>query len=398
MAFGKFCPWHSPKGDETFVDNILYITYVAFVDNAFSGVRTKIIGQITAMQEQGFHVDRINQYGKAAQLVDCSDNTTQVFSFPFFRRFSLLKAVEAALSQRQYTAAYIRFQFFSEDVRRITALLKKKGVRVVLEIPTYPYEQELHQQGPKGEVKLFCDRIFRKSCLRNIDRIATVSHDKQIMGLPCINILNGLDFSSHPLRTVRQPQENEAHLIAVASMSSWHGYDRLLMGLANYYKDSSRKFNFVFHLVGEGKESGRYRQIVAEQGLEEHVVFHGKQRGEALHEIASGCDIAVGCLGCFRSGITYISALKSREYCAWGLPSVNATPTDILDPKDPNCLFVPDADIPVDMEEVESFYRRVYFRRNLPAEQIAGEIRAKAEALSDVRRVFIPVMNFFREK
>lgn len=380
------------------MDNILYITYVDYAENAFPGVQAKIAGQIAAMQNEGFHVDRINQYGKAAQLVDCDGNNAQVYSFPVFRRFSLLKAVEAAVARRQYLGAYIRFQFFSEDVRRITALLKKKGVRVVLEIPTYPYEQELHQQGPKGEVKLLCDRLFRKACLRSIDRIATVSQDKQIMGLPCINVLNGLDFASLPLRTVRQPQENEAHLIAVASMFPWHGYDRLLNGLAEYYKDGSKTFHFVFHLVGEGKESDHYRQIVAEHGLQEHVVFHGMQRGEALHEIASGCDIAVGCLGCFRSGITYISALKSREYCAWGLPSVNATATDILDPQDPFCLFIPDDESIADMNQIEDFYRRVYFRQGLSAQQVAETIRKKAKDLSDVRRVFIPVMNFFRGK
>lgn len=376
--------------------NILYITYVDFFQGAFPGVEAKIDGHIKSMAAAGYHVDRITQYGNAAQLVDMESGKTELFQAVVSQRFSLLKAVKAALARRHYAAAYIRFQFFSEDVRRMVLCLKKSGAKVLMEIPTFPYEGELHQQGPKGELKLLCDRMFRRACAQNIDVFITVGEgENRIYGTPCIRILNGLDYQKHPLRHVRPGRPNEVHLLAVASMLPWHGYDRVLNGLAHYYKNSGQT-NFVLHLVGEGRESAKYRQLVAEHQLDSHVIFHGMKGGSELNSIADECDVAIGSLAAFRIGITKMSTLKSREYCAWGFPTVNATPTDILDADDPFCLFVPEDESAVDMEAVAAFYQRVYFESGLTAEQIAHAIREKARNRSDVDIVFQPVLDYIR--
>lgn len=377
------------------MNRILYITYVDYCKKAFPGVEAKIAGQIKTMQGASYHVDRINQYENAAQLVNTETGESELFRHPILRRFSILRAVKAAVSRHAYTAAYIRFQFFSEDVRQITALLKKKGVKVLMEFPTFPYEGELHQQGPKGEVKLFCDRLFRKVCCKHIDAFVTQAEEPEIYGVPCIRVLNGLDYSKYPLRSVRPAQPGQLHMLAVASMLPWHGYDRVLNGLADYYRtDSKEKMNIIFHLVGEGKEISKYKEIVDTNSLADHVVFHGMQGGDALLEIASACDIAVGSLAAFRIGLKKMSTLKSREYCAWGFPSVNATETDILDENDPFCLFVPEDESPVRMEEIAAFYNRVYFESQLSAEEIARSIRNAAESCSDVSAVFRPVLDF----
>lgn len=379
------------------VKNILYITYVDYCQGAFPGVEDKIAGQMLAMREAGCHVDRVNQYARGAQLVDGETGAAELFEAGRFRRFSICKAVQAALRRRKYAAAYIRFQFFSEDVRRITALLHKSGARVVMEFPTYPYEGELHRQGWRGEIKLLCDRIFRRACTRNIDGFVTQAEEKAIYGVPCVHVLNGLDYSTHPLRSIRAPRPGEMHLAAVASMLPWHGYDRLLRGMADYYiNKKSSDFNIVLHLVGDGRELALYRQIVAEGGLQDHVVFHGMQGGDALDAVMSGCDIAVGSLAAHRIGLKKLSTLKSREYCAWGFPSINASPTDILSPDDPFCLFVPEDESPVDMAAAVAFYKRVYFEGGLTAMEIAQRIRSAAEAQSDVRAVFRPVIDFIQ--
>lgn len=369
----------------------LYITYVDYHQGSFPGVEAKIAGQMLAMGEADYRVDRVNQFGGGAQLVDSETGRAEMFYAGRFRRFAICKAVETSLKRRTYTAAYIRFQFFSEDVRRIVKRLKSSGVRVLMEFPTYPYEGELHRQGWKGEIKLFCDRLFRGACARYIDAFVTQAEETRIYGVPCVRVLNGLDYSSHPLRDVRPANPGEMHLAAVASMLPWHGYDRLLRGMADYVK-KNRQVRVVLHLVGEGREMAGYRKIVEESGLSDCVVFHGMQGGNALHEIMSGCDIAVGSLAAFRIGLKKLSTLKSREYCAWGFPSVNATETDILNPEDPFCLFVPEEESPVDVEAIADFFHRVYFESGLTAQQIARKIRAEAEACSDVRAVFRPVI------
>lgn len=380
------------------MENILYITYVDYLENAFPGVQAKIASQIGALREAGYHVDLISQYGGAARLAGHGDQDHELFTFPLFRRFSILEATKAALSRRSYTGAYIRFQFFSEDVRRITALLKKHGAKVILEIPTFPYEQELHQQGLKGEIKLFCDRLFRKSCLKHIDRISYPIKYDTILGLPCISIRNGLDYASFPLRSVRQPEEDALHLLVVASMQPWQGYDRLLQGLAAY-NSAPHQTRIVVHMIGDGTELPGYKKFASANGLDGSVIFYGRLDRDSIRSIADGCDLAVGSLGTFRrGGVTCLGTLKSREYCALGLPSVNATPTDILDPSDPFCLYIPEGGAPVDMEQIVEFYRDVYFRSGMTALEIAQSIRRKAMALSDSHVVFQPVIDYFSEK
>lgn len=374
--------------------NFLYITYVDYRQKAFPGVEAKIDGQIGALRQAGYHVDRVNQFGAAAQLVNCVSGEAGLFEAAS-SRFAILAAVKAALSRKTYLGAYIRFQFFSEDVRRMLSLLKKQGVRVVLEIPTYPYDGELKQQGPKGYLKLLCDSLFKPACVRKIDRITTVSDDRQIFGVPCINILNGLDYSALPLRQVRQPDPQELHLIAVASMQPWQGYDRLLEGLADYYRQE-QPVRVVAHLIGDGVSLPGYRKFVSSNGLEDCVHFYGQLDRQGIRRVADGCDLAVGALGTFRrGGVTKLSTLKSREYCALGFPSVNATPTDILDPNDPCCLYIPEDASPVDIPRVVEFYQDVYFRSGKTAEEVALSVREKAMALSDSAVVFRCVIDYF---
>lgn len=43
---------------------------------------------------------------------------------------------------------------------------------------------------------------------------------------------------------------DELHLIGVAEVHYWHGFDRLVRGLAAYY-DRGRSYKVYFHIVGE---------------------------------------------------------------------------------------------------------------------------------------------------
>lgn len=377
------------------MNNILYITYVDYKKGAFPGVQSKIAGQMDAMRAAGFAADRVNQYGKQAQFVEENGKMSLVDGAT--RRFAILNAVKLALKNKTYVAAFIRFQFFSEDVRQMVSLLHSSGAKVLMEIPTFPYEGELHKQGKKGEVKLFCDRLYRNPCADKIDFFVTQSEDKTIYGVPSIQVLNGLDFSCHPMRKIRQPEKHELHLLAVASMLPWHGYDRMLNGLADYYK-KSQDTNIVLHLVGEGRELPGYENIVKEEHIEDHVVFYGMKGGQELDDIASKCDIAVGSLAAFRIGIKKLSTLKSREYCAWGFPTINATPTDILDANDPYALFVPEDESDIDMKNVLDFYRSVYFESEKTPEQIANEIRKNAKQRCDINTAFYPVLEAIRQE
>ena len=122
------------------------------------------------------------------------------------------------------------------------------------------------------------------------------------------------------------------------------------------------------------------------------------QGGKSLENIVSNCDIAIGSLGAFRINLKKLSTLKSREYCAWGFPTVNCTSTDIIEDNDPYCLFVPEDESNVNIDEVVKFYKKVYFESGEGINEIARKIRSNAEQISDIRKVFTPVISFIKDK
>lgn len=72
--------------------------------------------------------------------------------------------------------------------------LKRQVRHVVMEIPTYPYDQEYASTGMK--LKLYIDRLFRKKLAKQLDAIVTFSAAKTIFGIPAIRISNGIDFDA----------------------------------------------------------------------------------------------------------------------------------------------------------------------------------------------------------
>ena len=52
--------------------------------------------------------------------------------------------------------------------------LKRAGVKTVLEIPTFPYDQEYNGLYPKDKFELKIDQLFRKRMAKNLYRIVTL--------------------------------------------------------------------------------------------------------------------------------------------------------------------------------------------------------------------------------
>lgn len=63
-------------------------------------------------------------------------------------------------------------------------------------------------------------------------------------------------------------------MIAVAGLAKWHGYDRILRGMGEYYKEGEKR-EVQFHIVGEGSPIEEYKRIVEKYEIAEHVTFNG---------------------------------------------------------------------------------------------------------------------------
>lgn len=172
---------------------------------------------------------------------------------------------------------------------------------------------------------------------------------------PCLTIGNGFAVHSVPVRHAPDHNSDEFHLLCVASVSRWHGLDRLLQGIATHNKMP----RVILHIAGDGAELPHLQKLANDLGISDQVIFHGFLTGEALDALFDQCHIAVGSLGIHRKGLTQTSELKGREYCARGIPSIIACedpdfPTDF-----PYTLHFPADESPIDLKPVLAFAKKV---------------------------------------
>ncbi|MGB9821334.1 MAG: glycosyltransferase [Pseudothermotoga sp.] len=272
--------------------------------------------------------------------------------------------------------AYIRLTWYDNYLLKIISQLKFDGFSVLVEIPTSNFRYEYFKSGIKGWYKILNFLIYGPRILSLADVIVSIGSFSPVlrgMESKTLVITNGIgkDVLKKPL--VHSPQKSEAfNLIGVANVSFWHGFDRVIKGLANYYKKGPEK-KVYFHVVGDGPALPRVKTLVEKSGVEEYIIFHGVKTGRDLDELFNICHVAVGSLGMHRIRLKTGSILKSREYCARGIPFI----IGYEDPDFPQIFKyvfrVPADETPVDIESVVAFYDRI---KN---ENYALEMRKYAE-------------------
>lgn len=232
--------------------------------------------------------------------------------------------------------------------------VRSAGCKVIMEIPTYPYDREY--DGHKVKLGLFIDRLFRRELASYLDAIVTFSDYDYIFGQKTIKISNGIDLDTIPLRNPRPKEDNVVHLLAVAEIHYWHGFDRMIEGLARYAKQGYAQ-PIVFHLVGQlfgEREQGEILDRIQLYGLQDQVVLYGPLSGHSLDQVFDIADFAIGSLGRHRTGITNIKTLKNREYAARGIPFMYSESDADFDHQDFVLKTAAD-DSPIDIKAIVDF-------------------------------------------
>lgn len=241
---------------------------------------------------------------------------------------------------------------------RMVKQMKKAEMKVVMEIPTYPYDQEYFNKSMRRQ--LIQDKLFRNQFAKQLDGIATFSEEDFIFGQKTIKISNGIDFESVRLKKISNHPTNELHLIGVAEIHRWHGFDRVIQGLANYYAEH-KEIKVYFHIVGyffSPVEREEITNMIKMNHLEKFIILYGKKHGDELDNIFDKCNFGIGSLGRHRVGIDNIKTLKNREYAARGIPFIySETDTDFDNQQ--YVLKAPADESSIDIEKIISFYQQL---------------------------------------
>ena len=152
------------------------------------------------------------------------------------------------------------------------------------------------------------------------------------------------------------------HLLGVAEVHYWHGYDRLIDGLGRYYQNPANTTVF-FHIAGgiwksemhDSQHAPGFYELINKYHIEKYVIFHGQKMNEELDELFNEADFAIGSLARHRSGIDKIKTLKNREYAARGISFAYSETDEDFD-KMPYILKVPANESPIDIHRLIRFY------------------------------------------
>ena len=342
---------------------ILYLVYHGFSDE--SGISKKIHYQVKGLRQNGHEVHLcyydfdprghrcryvgnkvIADYGTGALAairsrtqLDCIYN------------YCAVNAIEMVYARSFMNANPILVRLFHK--------LSKRGIKCITEIPTYPYDSEFKGYPLKYKIPLYIDKLFRKALAKKMEAIVTFSNEETIFGKRTICISNSIDLDSIPIHNPKK--QNDIHLIAVAEIHYWHGFDRLVAGMGEYYKLNPDARKVFFHVVGweddRGTTSNGYltvEQTAKKYNIGQYVVNHGKLFGDKLDEVFNQCVFAIGSLGRHRSGITNIKTLKNREYAARGIPFIYSETDNDFEDK-PYIIKAPADESPVNIRQIIDF-------------------------------------------
>jgi len=328
-----------------------------------SGVSKKINYQISALKECGMDVDlcymTIDENGFQKRV--CGNTVIENYgngSWASIAKWFRFGALTKFILENHIEFVYIRsFYNTNPPLLKMLRKLKAAGIKIVMEIPTYPYDYEVRQSPLKHRIIFDINLLCRNRLKCCLTRIVTFSDFDEIHGVKTIKISNGIDFSHIKVKVVRKEITDNFNLIGVAEIRFWHGFDRVIQGLGNYYK-GKQNIEVHFDIVGDGMPSdiNILVKLTKDLKLEKYIHFHGLTFGDDLEKLFENADFGIASLGRHRSGITKIKTLKNREYAARGIPFIYSEEDSDFETM-PYILKAPADESPIDIMGMINFYK-----------------------------------------
>lgn len=358
----------------------------------------KYAGIINAFEKNEYNVSyTILANGK---IVLCSaDKKTVIGSYKetklgkiYAKNIGVYKAIVkyCTSANKHFNLCYVRMMPATNAFCNMFKSLNRLSNKVVVEIPSYPIAEEMDSD------KRIYRKVVSKYFLHNINKLSSYVNLYLVIGDKCssyngvraINISNGIDLNEIPLRT-HSYSGNMIHILALAKMARWHGYDRLIEGLKNYISKHSNP-NIIVHFVGNDGDGSllKWKQMTSLYGLDNNIIFEGSLYGAKLDKMFDLCDIAVASLGMHRKNAFTTSELKIREYCARGIPFIYSAEDVDLKSSCTFCRKVPLDDSAIDFDIIIDLFS---YAKNNP--NIIQEMRNYCHSFLSWDKVIERVLN-----
>lgn len=368
--------------------NGVYITNYNLADTS-SGVSKKISMQIKAMKEVGLKIE-------------VPDFSTLSFwekvwnKMPYFSTVYDYKVKEYIykINIKELDFVYIRHGIVTRTLLNTLKYLQNFHVKILYEIPTFPYDRNENKL-----INFFIrkkDKKWRNELYHYVDFIVDYSFQKEIFGIKCIDINNGIDTSC--VKPHNKKPHKEVVFIGVALLTYWNGYDRLIYAIRKYYDEDyvGVRINVKFHIAGKGDEYKPLRELVHRLHLEDKVILHGFVNSQELDDLYDQCDIGVGTLAHFRKYKYHVmSTLKTKEYTAKGIPFLKADPDPVFDQSHLDFIYSISAnEEEIILKDVIAWYQNLLDNSN--QQELNNRIRNFAESNLSWKKQLQPVIDYIK--
>jgi len=371
-----------------------------FTGKSKNNLSSKFKNQILAAKNLGYDVWFIEISEDEVYLSNNKDrikltmiqktNIPVVSNILFYKKF--YKAIYKVSKYKvRFDYIYIRSMFYLPSLSRAIKKLKQNNSKIIMEIPTYPANGEIRTlRFGMRKVILKISLMLEKDLAKYVDLYTLIGEKAdKYFDRPAINIENGVSVIETQLR---KPKLNNAeiHLLAIATVARWHGFDRMIDGLYNYYISGGKEKVFL-HIVGPDGDGTltQLKELTLKYKLENIVLFEGPKYGEELNDIINKCDIGVASLGLYRIDIKNALVLKVREYMVRGLPFIYACEDNAIDVSSKYVLKVPNNDSYIDINSIVKFANSLREYSKLPE-----EMRSYAENNMTWEKQFEKIFNY----
>ncbi len=275
--------------------------------------------------------------------------------------------METLLGKVKFDIIYMRYRSYMPFFQKI--LRQHKVVMEINSDDTLEYKTH-------SWLKHLYNRYTRELFLRDMDAFVSVSHELKerfsYLDKPITVIANGIDIGS--CSQAGMPQNKQPILVFIGSSGqSWHGMDKIIK-MAEHFKA------YRFYIIGtEGEETHNIRY------------FGYLSQKEAI-KVIQQCDVGIGTLSLYQTGLHEASPLKTRQYLACGLPLVYAYKDTDIEKEEVFALRLENAEHNMDYSKIEQFVQEV-FQNN----EIKKAARSFAEDVLDYAKKEEKRLDFFQK-
>ena len=162
---------------------LLYLCFVELLET--SGISKKMLYQVKALQNAGFDVKLCYEKVEDDKISRKIYNSSITLEDKKIQRqclhYKYRKLIEYILKER-IEVIYIRYNHIANpSFINFLKKIKEKSIKIILEIPTYPYDLEYTNVNFLAKLKHKIEKLYRQKMKKYIDRVVTFTNDKEIL-------------------------------------------------------------------------------------------------------------------------------------------------------------------------------------------------------------------------